>query len=512
MNAAIDTTNNNLRNIGTSVIVSAVSAVALALAFPKPGQAWLAPLAAAGLFWAWQRLSWKRAFFTGWFAGTIFFSINFSWFTYTVGDYVGGFAFAVVLIPALVEGLTFAISAASVRLAYRFAPSWIAPVACAAAFTVFEWLRSIGMLAVPFAQIGYSQTSTPLAVFAPYIGSIGVTFVVMLLGAYIAQAFASRSARALAVVVLVVGISGLAFYAAWPARHDRRIPILRVAAVQGNIAQTIKWNPQAFWPTVNTYVAQTRSLLPLRPQLIVLPETVIPTDLNAEDSAGARRFVRAQFAGLAKTLHATIVVGSLETRGGREYNALFTFGPDGSLANVYEKRQLVPFTESFPAERWLNWLPDSSLIGRFAAGDDDMVLSAGGVKYAPLICWESAFAGLVHAQVARGAQFLVIATDDAWFGETSGTFQHAQMAQMRAIENGEWVLQSAATGISGIIAPDGSWVQRTALDKRANVAGTVGLPPGSLFARIGPRPVGVALILVYIGIVGIGALRKPRLQ
>jgi apolipoprotein N-acyltransferase len=510
VNAATDTTNNILRSIGTSVLVSAFGAVALALAFPKPGQAWLAPLAAAGLFWAWQRLSWKRAFFAGWFAGTIFFTINFSWFTYTVGDYVGGFAFAVVLIPALVEGLTFALSAASVRLAYRFAPPWIAPAACAAAFTVFEWLRSIGMLAVPFAQIGYSQTSTPLVVFAPYVGSIGVTFIVMLLGAYIAQAIASRSSRALAAAVLIVAVLGVACYAAWPARHDRRVPALRVAAVQGNIAQTIKWNPQAFWPTVNTYLAQTRSLQPLRPQLVVLPETVIPTDLNGDDSAGVRRYVRLQFAHLAKTLHTTLAVGSLESRGGSEYNALFTFGPDGSLANVYEKRQLVPFTESFPGERWLSWLPDASLIGRFTPGHADTVLSAGGVKFAPLICWESAFAGLVHAQVAGGAQFLVVATDDAWFGETSGTFQHAQMAQMRAIENGAWVLQSAATGISGIIAPDGSWTERTPLDRRAIVSGTIGLPPGSLFARIGPRPVGIALILLYLGIVGAGAFRKTR--
>jgi apolipoprotein N-acyltransferase len=510
VNAAIDTTNNNLRNIGTSVIVSAVSAVALALAFPKPGQAWLAPLAAAGLFWAWQRLSWKRAFFTGWFAGTIFFAINFSWFTYTVGAYVGGFAFAVVLIPALVEGLTFAVSAASVQLAYRFAPPWIAPAACAAAFTVFEWLRSIGMLAIPFAQIGYSQTSTPLAVFAPYVGAFGVTFIVMLLGAYIAQAIASRSMRALAPAVLIVAVAGIACYAAWPARYDRRVPALRVAAVQGNIAQTIKWNPQAFWPTVNTYLAQTRTLQPLRAQLVVLPETVIPTDLNGDDPAGVRRFVRSEFAGLAKTLHTTLSVGSLESRGGGEYNALFTFGPDGSLVNVYEKRQLVPFTESFPGQQWLDWLPDSNLIGRFGAGRADTVLSAGGVKFAPLICWESAFGDLVHAQVARGAQFLVVATDDAWFGETSGTFQHAQIAQMRAIENGEWVLQSAATGISGIIAPDGSWTQRTALDRPATVTGTIGLPPGSIFARIGPTPIGIALIVLYIATVGIGAFRKQR--
>ena len=484
--------------------------MALALAFPKPGQAWLAPLAAAGLFWAWQRLSWKRAFFTGWFAGAIFFAINFAWFTYTVGGYVGGFAFAVVLVPAIVEGLTFALSAASVRLAYRLAPPWIAPAACAAAFAVFEWFRSIGMLAVPFAQIGYSQTSTPLAVFAPYAGAMGVTFVVMLLGAYIAQAIAVRNPRSLAIAVLIVTVSWFACYAAWPARYDRRIPALRVAAVQGNIAQTIKWNPQAFWPTVNTYLAQTRSLQPLRPQLIVLPETVIPTDLNADDAAGVRRFVRSQFAHLAKKLHATLVVGSLESRGAQEYNALFTFGPDGSLVNIYEKRQLVPFTESFPGQNWLSWLPDASLIGRFAPGRVDTVLSAGGVKFAPLICWESAFAGLVHAQVAGGAQFLVVATDDAWFGETSGTFQHAQMAQMRAIENGEWVLQSAATGISGIVAPDGTWTERTALDRRAIIAGTIGLPPGSIFARIGPRPIGIALIVLYVGIVGIGALGKRR--
>jgi len=81
---------------------------------------------------------------------------------------------------------------------------------------------------------------------------------------------------------------------------------------------------------------------------------------------------------------------------------------------------------------------------------------------------------------------------------------------MRAIENGEWVLQSAATGISGIVAPDGTWTERTALDRRAIIAGTIGLPPGSIFARIGPRPIGIALIVLYVGIVGIGALGKRR--
>ncbi len=509
MNAATETTNNILRSTLTSVIVSALSAVALALAFPKAGQAWLAPLAAAGLFWAWQRLSWKRAFFAGWFAGTIFFAINFSWFTYTVGSYVGAFAFAVVLIPALVEGLTFAATALAARAADRWGAPWAAPAAAAAAFTVFEWLRSIGPLAVPFAQVGYSQTVTPLIAFAPYIGAFGVTFVVMLLGAYGAQAIANREPRRFAVVVAAVVAGWALCFAAWPAHHDPRVPMLRVSAVQGNIAQTVKWNPQSFWPTVNTYVTQTRKLLPLHPQLVVLPETVIPTDLNASDPNGVRAMVRKDFSAAAQSLHATLVVGSLEARGPKDYNALFVFNPSGLLSQVYEKRQLVPFAESFPGEAFLGWLPSSDLIGRFAAGGDDAVISAGGVAFAPLICWESAFADLVHAQVSHGAQFLVIATDDAWFGETSGTFQHAQIAQMRAVENGQWVLQSAATGISGIIAPDGTWVQQTALDEPALVTGMIGSPPGSIFARIGPTPVVVVLALMYGAIF---ALRRVRVR
>ncbi len=414
-----------------------------------------------------------------------------------------------MLIPALVEGLTFAAAAVAARAADRWGAPWAAPAAAAAAFTLFEWLRSVGLLAVPFAQIGYSQTVTPLAAFAPYIGAFGVTFVVMLLGAYGAQAIAKRDPRPLASVVAGVTVAWAICVAAWPARHDPGVPILRVSAVQGNIAQTVKWNPQSFWPTVNTYVTLTRELQAQRPQLVVLPETVIPTDLNASDPNGVRALVRKDFSSTARALNATVVLGSLEARGPKDYNALFVFNPAGQISQIYEKRQLVPFTESFPGEAFLRWLPDSDLIGRFAAGSDDTVLSAGGVAFAPLICWESAFADLVHAQVARGAQFLVISTDDAWFGETSGTFQHAQIAQMRAIENGQWVLQSAATGISGIIAPDGSWTQQTALDKPALLTGTIGSPPGSIFAHIGPTPVTIALALLYAAVF---ALRGVRIR
>lgn len=495
-----------------------MSAVALALAFPKTQQAWLAPLGAAGLFWAWERLSWKRTFFIAWFAGTIFFAINFSWFTYTVGSYVGSLAFAVVLVPAMIEALAFALAALCMKLAQLLAPVWLVPVAAAAAFTVFEWLRSVDVTAVPFAQIGYTQTSTPLSVFAAYIGSFGVTFIVMLLGGYIAYAISSKRVAPLAIAVATLAGGWCAAYAFWPARHAPPAT-MRIAAVQGNIAQSIKWNKETLPRSVARYASLTKQLAPLHPQLVVWPETVITTDLDDQAyfwnlpalAPDERRYVQAylannaayqkQFSGLARSLHTTLVVGSLDrhwsAEGLKEYNALYTYGPSGALINVYDKRQLVPFAESLLAPAIFGWLPDAQLIGRFGHGTINTVIPAGVMRFAPLICWESAFPDLIHAQIQNGAQFLVIPTDDAWFGQSSGTYQHAQIAQMRAIESGEWVMQAASTGISGIISPSGEWKEATQLDKQAVVVGNVGLPPGSLFARLGPNLVAECIAAVY---------------
>ncbi len=123
---------------------------------------------------------------------------------------------------------------------------------------------------------------------------------------------------------------------------------------------------------------------------------------------------------------------------------------------MYDKRQLVPFAEWFPGRAFLSWLPYiAALNGGLTPGQNRRRLRNDCAPIAPLICWESAFADLAYAQVRRGAQLLVISTDDAWFGKTSGPYMHAQIAQLRAIETGAYVVRAAATGMSGIIAPDG---------------------------------------------------------
>jgi apolipoprotein N-acyltransferase len=482
-----------------------LGALALALAFPKTGAAPLAPLGAAALFWFWRSASWRAAFWWGWAAGLLFFAINFSWFGYTVGRYVGPFAPAIVLVPAAAEALAFAIAGLGAVLAFRRMPGAVAPLGAACAFTLCEWVRSVGTLGIPFAQLGYSQAETPLAVFAAYAGTYGVTLVVCIIGAYLADAIAARTARRALGAFILLAAAWIICWVAWPARQAPP-PSLPVAAVQGDITQSLKWTPGALGLALDRYTILTeRAAAQSHPRLIVWPETVITTVLDTQPALMER------IALLARTARATLVVGSLDEHGGRYYNALYVFAPTGWLEGIYDKRQLVPFAESVPGRQWLEWLPYlGTLASNFAHGDDPAVFTAAGMRFAPLICWESAFADLAHAQVRRGAQLLVIATDDAWFGTSAGPYQHAQIAQLRAIEEGTWAIRAAATGISGIIAPDGRYVALSTLDTEAIVTGTVGAAPGSFFARIGPTRVMIAIALLYAVLLAAGGSRRLR--
>jgi apolipoprotein N-acyltransferase len=191
------------------------------------------------------------------------------------------------------------------------------------------------------------------------------------------------------------------------------------------------------------------------------------------------------------------------------YNSLFLFAPHG-LTGTYDKRQLVPFAEHFPGQQWLWWLPYvGELNGHFAEGSGTSVFpTTAGVTIGPLICWESAFADLAYAEMRGGAQVLVVATDDAWFGTTSGPYQHAQIAQLRAIESGAYVVRAAATGISGIIDPDGTWQARAPLEEQRVVFGSVGKPVGSVFSHIGPTRIWIAMLLAYLLLIFVPGRRR----
>jgi apolipoprotein N-acyltransferase len=495
-------------------VIAALGALGMALAFPKTNAVFLAPIGAIGLFWAWFGVSPKRAFWLGWLAGTIFFYINFAWFAEPAGSLIAPFGFTLALAPAVIEALLgFGITGALVALIARGLSSGshlvraAVPLGAAAAFAALEWIRSegLGELGVPFASLGYTQSNAPTASVAAFAGTYGLTFLICIAGAYVAYAIRLRNVRGAAVdaaVALGAVAACIGLCAAFAPARGATAPTLRVAAVQGNIAQTLKFRPDAFWPTVERYERLTLLAAAAHPQLIVWPETVIPVAMNRDPAFASR------FAALAKRVHAELVVGTLSVEPQGDYNVLYVFRPSGTLATVYRKRQLIPFAEHLPFAPFLAWIPWTKNVSNFLEGSQNGIFPVAQLRVDPIICWESDFSGIVRGDVRAGATALVMATDDAWFGTTAGPYMHAQIAQLRALETGRWIVRAASTGVSGIIAPDGRYTHASALGTATVVTGEIGSPVATPYVAIGGGAFALGFAAIYLAV--FAAVRRVR--
>jgi len=488
----------NPSRAAAAVAVVSLCALALTAAFPKLNAAWLSPVALIGLFAVWMRAKPRAAFWLAYLAGVIYFSVCFSWFGETAGAFLGPFAFIIAAGPALLEAFAFGLAGLVTAYAVRHVAPTFAPLCAAAAFVVFEWLRSSGPFGVPIGQLAPPFVSTPLAPLAAFIGGYGLAFTIVVTSAYAAAALLDRTRERVRECATVAGIVIVATIAAnvfWPARTIAA-PTIRVAAVQGNIKQTLKneHSAQSLALAIDRYTSLTKTLANDHVQLILWPETVITTDLSSIESRALSR----QFGQLAASLHATLVVGAFSSDYVHSYNSLFTYGPSGSLIAIYRKRQLVPFGETLPGGTLLRGLPFADLVPDFGEGTDRGITDPSGFAFAPLTCWESDFGDLAIDQAQHGAKFLAIPTDDAWFGESAGPYQQAQLASLRAIETGRWVLRAASTGVSGIIAPNGRYSQASLLNTQAVITGDIGGPQPGPYVTIGPLPVGIALIVVAL--------------
>jgi apolipoprotein N-acyltransferase len=467
-----------------------------------------------------MRLEPRAAAGVGYLAGVVFFTLNFSWFGETAGALLGPFGFLLDLGPSLIEGLTFGLAAALASVAARrLHGEWIAIVA-AAAFTLAEVLRSSGLLGVPLYQIGAAFVDTPLAPLAAFGGVYALTFAVALVGASLGAAGLRGELRhvALAGAACAVGVgaaAGLAWWA-WPARELGPATI-RVAAVQGNITQSVKWQARSLARAVTRYTGLTRSVRAYKPAFVLWPETVITTDLLLDPeltgipaNAGIvaeSRALRARFHALANETGAVIAVGSDEATAAADYNDLVFFTPGSPAEAVYRKRQLVPFAEFLPGPAALRSLPFAALVSNFGAGTQSGPIGPT-LQFGPMICWEAGFTDMAQSQAARGVRFFAVATDDAWFGASDGPYAQAQLTQLRAIETGRWIVRAAATGISGIVAPDGRWRERTALDTESVVTGTIGEPQATVYARTGPWPFCAALAVLLLPLLRTGGMGR----
>ncbi len=367
-------------------------------------------------------------------------------------------------------------------------------------WTLVEWLRSWVFSGFPWLSLGYSQIASPLVGIVPVLGVFGASWAVALSAGLLAWLSARPRRAPMAIAALAVLWAGAFGLGRIHWTHPSGKP-LSVTLVQGNIAQQAKWSPQSVNDAIKRYSGLTRDHW--QSDLVIWPETAIPDYYRAVkpalDKLGAR---------LAKH-HTTLITGLLRAsdNGQHIYNSVVAVGAGRGL---YSKRHLVPFGEYFPVpevvRRWMaeSGMPYSDIT---PGAMDQKPIVAGNVALGISICYEDIFGGLLARDVPP-ANVLVNVSDDAWFGRSIGPKQHFEIARMRAVETGRYLLRADNSAVTGIVAPDGRVVARAPDFKATIVTGRfrpyAGVTP---FARWGDYAV-VILALCTAGLAGLGRVSE----
>jgi apolipoprotein N-acyltransferase len=444
-------------------------------------------------------LSARRAFALGLTAGVVYFTVTLYWLVETMTTF-GGLPTALAVVAALLLVAYLSLFPAIFALVLRrFARAWgpRASLMAAPAWVATELGRQYVWDGFPWALLGYSQvTWLPIAQLASITGVYGVSGLLALTASAAAYPVVSDSRRrwaaAGAVALLVAGL------AVWGQIRLNRSALLsagdpvRVAVLQGNVAQGDKWNPALADAITERYISMTRQALARGATFIIWPESATPFFFEADLVRGGaiRR--------LAAEGGATLLIGSdqvepvraqpgLEKPEMRLYNAAFLVRPNGQVGGVYRKMQLVPFGEYVPLQRLLFFIaPIVEAASDFRPGQDAVVLPVDGHAASTAICYEVIFASLMRQFVLNGSELLTTITNDAWYGTSSAPYQHWEQASMRAIENGRYLARAANTGISGFVDPYGRVMQRSELFEQALLVGDLRfIREPTVYVRIG---------------------------
>ena len=465
-------------------------ALPLALA---PFEIWPLMLLACGLcFWLLQRaVSCTEAFWRGWLFGVGKYGLGASWVYVSIDVYGGaGAPLAALLVAAFVAGL--ALFHGVLGCVYYWARRLGRCTGCAdallfaAAWTALEWALTWVLTGFPWLFAGYAFIDTPLAGgLAPSGGVLMVSFAALLTATTLVLARTQLWALSVGASVWLVawGLQAVD----WTKLGETRT----VALVQANQAQGTKWSVDGVRRAKERYRQLSAPVWDR--DVIVWSEAAIP-ELHHRASAFIDSITREARGDLVLG-----VVAAQALRGGKEFvihNAAISSG-----GGIYRKRRLVPFGEYVPLESLLRGAIaffDLPMSHTAPGARTQPLLSAGGLRLGMAICYEIAYPSAVAAQ-ARHADALATISNDTWFGASIGPHQHLQIARMRALENGKYLLRATNNGITAIVDPRGAVAARLPQFEAGVLTGTVQAASGSTpFSRFGNLPLLLALTVAVL--------------
>ncbi|WP_222266895.1 apolipoprotein N-acyltransferase [Modestobacter marinus] len=452
------------RRLPWRTLLAAAGGLALFLSFPGWDLSGLAVLGPAALAVAVRGQRVRGGLWLGLVLGLVFMVPLLSW----TGVYVGPFPW---LALAVAEALYFALLGGAAALTSRL-PLW--PVCGAALWVADEALRGRWPLGgFPWGRLGFSQADTPFTALAAYGGVPLVGFAVALTGTLLAAgvlALRRRARRtaalALAGLLLVPAVGLLAALPLAGPSLTEGGPTRTVAVIQGNVPRAgLDFNAQRR-AVLDNHAAETERLAArVAAGEVAAPDLVIWPENSSDIDPYTNRDAAAVITRAARAVDAPILVGAVVEGPGRFIsNTGIVWDPVTGAGDTYVKRHPVPLAEYVPARSFFRFF--SPLIDRihdFAHGSEVGNLDVGGARVGDVICFEVAYDGLVADVVQGGAGMIVVQTNNATFGYTDETEQQLAMGRLRAVEFGRTVVVAATSGISAVIAPDGSLAQRSGL-------------------------------------------------
>jgi apolipoprotein N-acyltransferase len=431
----------------------------------------------------------------GWWFGLGYFVPGLYWignaFLVDAPTFAWLMPFAVLGLPAYLA-LFPAFGFALARLIWSKDGSRV--IALAASLTASEWLRGHVLTGFPWNAFGYALTKPlALAQAASLIGLWGMTFLSIAIFASPAVLIDGNSrgrrpwvAPVMALLVLLaMGIFGTVRLDLQP---TTTVANVKLRIMQPNLQQDVRFNYAAKADVMKKYLALSdrasgpQSTGVRDASILIWPESAFPFFLAREAD------VLAQIDDLLPK-GTILITGSVRapdlppgTRITRAYNSIYAIDHDGSVLSIYDKLHLVPFGEFLPFQDWmekLGFVQLTKVQGGFIPGTERRTMEIPNAPRAlPLICYEAIFPDEVAARGDRPG-WIINLTNDGWFGNSTGPYQHLQQARLRAIEQGLPVVRAANTGISAVIDPMGRIVARLGL-------GVEGVLDSSLPAAIAP--------------------------
>jgi apolipoprotein N-acyltransferase len=442
------------------MIGAAAAAVLTALIFPKFNLTWLAWIALVPFFSLLiTSQNRQEGLKQGFVFGFIFFLLHLYWLL-TLAEFVSWWIVLGWIVLAIFQTLFILLFVCLVLLTKPVWRSWAIPFF----WVMVEWLRAWGPFGVSGGDLGYSQaTCLPLIQIASFTSVYGVSFLIALVNAAFAQIMVERKKIGLLIVATGLLIATLVYghfvlqQASQPTNQ-----YLKLALIQANIPQKEKLNPRSVPQIFAVHQELTKKSLADRPDIIIWPETALFTYLFQDQQiwGGLQELIR--------QASCPFIIGTPHYQNGKAYNSVVSISATGEVLSFYYKQHLVPFGEYLPFRQLL--FPILKGVGyydsEFASDQPPGPLRIKNLSIAAAVCFESVFPQVIKERVNKETAFILLVTNDAWFGNSAASYFHLNAGVLRAIENRRYFVQVGNTGFSALIDPFGRIIKVSDLNKQ----------------------------------------------